>query len=1015
MSLTGKTIGELALLSGITPNTLFAVELSGVTYHIPYSGMSSSNFVETTYNELYNSITGETLTPGTFYLITDFRTCYDQPDFYYDGSPITTGSTIYKQSSIEPIIVLSTSVSTISVDAYQPTYPNDRIQYDWTFNTTEVTSGTSYGRITERIDEFNNRTDYDHRTILFKRYRLFTYREDQPLNGTIELFEDGLVEGNNTSFTALTVGDVIYVPSLLPSYYEVIGITGNTTMTVSGDTIGTDSDLQFYKAIEEDNDAGGYFSYKRTNVKTNDFIEYTTFGNAIDGSFAKNNYVGNFANIHTNIDPPYTFLLANNVFLEGHYSSNKFGDWCFNNTFGTDNENNIWGDWCYQNVSTNDIDFNIIGHYFHDNLINLNLTSNHIGNNFNNNQLLAENNDDFEDNIIGNSFNNNIIYSRFYKNEILDNFNDNVIGDSGNLTEFEFYRNYIRNNFNENNIRNDFQNNQIGTNFQQNEINGEFIGNTILNGFNNNQTGQYFAVNNIGNGFNNNIVYDSFYNNSTDYYFYNNVISNQFFKNNIGANFEDNEPSNINLFGWSNLSTVSTRNYDVFNNSVNGGLSNNLLGKELVMKIISTSQYFKIKFTQWTQNNGGGGFQYERQEIDTNGNPIGSPVIFTKTNYEPMVDVIVEGVVEITRDNNNNNGIYNIVTEGSWDSGISPQDTEWNSIYTQENNGENFTYNKIGDNFNSNIIGNYFRDNQIGNYFNDNNIANDFRSNVIGLSFQNNTILDGFGFGGSNYRGNKIGNYFYDNNIGEYFYDNTISDNFTNNIIGDYFQWNIVNTNVEFEDFTPNYGNITGITYTSTGNTAGDGTYTDIGGTTNGIGINASFNIDVSGGTVTGVTINNDGKLYLIGNTITILGTEIGGYNNAIFSYNWANQTGTTGNYNGLPVTGGTGANATFDVIVDSNGDVTAVELNDGGYGYTNGDELVILGSLFDGTDGVGDIIITITDIVTDNFTISIDGVSPNPSVYELYTCNIFKNSTLSNRLSYYDGSDVLNIININE
>jgi hypothetical protein len=927
MSLTGKTIGELALLSGITNDTLFAVELSGVTYHIPYLGLT--NYKEVTYSELYNSITGETLTPGTFYLITDFRTCYDQPDFYYDGSPITTGTTIYKQSSVEPLLVFATSVSTISTDAYQPLYPNDKIQYDWSWNMTEVTSGTSFGRITERIDEFNNRTDYDHRTIEFKRYRLYTNREGLRLNGTIELFEDGSVSGSNTTFTALTIGDVVYIPSVNPSYYEVIGITGNTTMTVSGDTISTDGDgLSFYLAVEEDNDAGGYFSYKRTNVKTNDFIEYTTFGDAIDGSFAKNNYVGNFANIHTNIDPPYTFLLANNVFLEGHYSSNKFGDWCFNNTFGTDNENNIWGDWCYQNVSTNDIDFNIIGHYFHDNLINDNLTSNHIGNNFNNNQLLAENNEDFEDNIIGNSFNNNIIYSRFYKNEILDNFNDNTIGDSGNLTEFEFYRNYIRNNFNENNIRNDFQNNQIGTNFQENEINGEFIGNTILNGFNNNQTGNYFALNNIGNGFNNNTVYDYFRNNNTDYYFYNNIISYNFYENNIGINFEDNEPSNINLFGWSNLSTVETRDYDVFYNSVSGNLSNNLLGKELVMKVISTSQYFKIKFTQWTQG-GGDGFQYERQEIDSNGNPIGNFVTFTKTNGGSEVDIIVEGVVEITR--SNQEGIYNIVTENSWNSNVSPQDTEWNSIYTEPNNGRDFIKNKIGHDFQNNVINNDFRDNQIGNYFDNNDIANNFRNNVIGLDFQDNIILDGFGFGGNEYRGNKIGNDFKNNNIGEYFYDNTIPDNFYNNTIGDYFQWNIVNTYVDNIDFTTNYGNITGITYNSTGNTAGDGTYTNIGGTTNGIGINASFNIDVSGGTVTGVTINNAGKLYVTGDTITILGTQIGG------------------------------------------------------------------------TNGV------------DNVTITVSNISQNPSVYEQYTCNIFKNSNLTNRLSYYDVSDVLTIKNINE
>jgi hypothetical protein len=939
MSLTGKTIGRLALLSGITQDTLFAVELSGITYHIPYSGLS--NYKEVTYSELYNSITGETLTPGTFYLITDFRTCYDQPDFDYNGSPITTGTTIYKQSSVEPLLVFATSVSTISTDAYQPLYPNDKIQYDWSWNMTEVTSGTSFGRITERIDEFNNRTDYDHRTIEFKRYRLFTYREDQPLNGTIELFEDGLVEGNNTSFTALTVGDVIYVPSLLPSYYEVIGITGNTTMTVSGDTIGIGSGLSFYLTIQETNDSDGYFSYKRTNVKTNDFIEYTTFGNAISQNYAKNTYIGNYVNNYTNIGSD-TFILSNNVFLEGPYESNKFGDYCYNNTWGTDNSNNIWGDYCYRNVSTNDIDDCIFGEGFDDNLINTNLNNNQIGNDFNNNRLLAENNSGFRDNIIGNDFNDNTIYSDFYDNQILNDFSGNTIGDFGNVNEgdgedenvFDFYRNRIGQNFNRNIIRQDFQNNSIGNNFQQNIVNGEFKGNTILNGFNNNETSYQFELNQIGNGFNENKVNDDFRRNTIGYYFYSNLLSNDFESNNIGENFENNEPTNINLFGWGNLSTVSARTYDNFYQIVGGGgLGNRLLGKELVMKVISTSQYFKIKFTQWTQGNNenpnGGGFQYERQEINSNGNPIGDLIIFTKTNYGNEVDVIVEGVLEITRENQN--GIYNIVSEEGWNSNVSPQDTEWNSIYTVTNNGSNFQNNEIGNDFWNNNIGNNFQDNQIRNEFRNNNITNDFRSNVIGSSFESNDILDGFGFGGSQYRGNKIGNYFYDNNIGEYFYDNTISDNFTNNTTGDYFQWNIVDTNVEFEDFTTNYGNITGITYTSTGSTAGDGTYTNIGGTTNGLGVNASFNIDVSGGTVTGVTINNAGKLYLIGDTITILGTQIGGTN------------------------------------------------------------------------------------VVDNITITVSNISQNPSVYELYTCNIFKNSNLTNRLSYYDASDVLTIKNINE
>lgn len=34
-------------------------------------------------------------------------------------------------------------------------------RFNWTWNQTEVTGGTAFGRIIERIDEFNNRTDFD--------------------------------------------------------------------------------------------------------------------------------------------------------------------------------------------------------------------------------------------------------------------------------------------------------------------------------------------------------------------------------------------------------------------------------------------------------------------------------------------------------------------------------------------------------------------------------------------------------------------------------------------------------------------------------------------------------------------------------------------------------------------------------------------------------------------------------------------------------------------------------------
>ena len=266
--MANKKISELPYISNtdiggldLVPLVTYFSSVTGDTVHTYISDLQSTILSATpiSYSSFTTLITNSGLTQGSFYLINDFRTCYDQPDFDVNNGSITTGN--YKQGPIEPIMVLATSNDTISTTVYQPSYPNDRIQYDWTWNFTEVTSGTSYGRITERIDEFNNRTDYDHRNILFKRYKLFTYRQDQPLNGTIELLSDGTISGTNTSFTTLTVGDVVYIP---PSYYEIVSITGNTAMTVSGDTITAVGPGQGIFPTIEENNGNGYFSYKRT-------------------------------------------------------------------------------------------------------------------------------------------------------------------------------------------------------------------------------------------------------------------------------------------------------------------------------------------------------------------------------------------------------------------------------------------------------------------------------------------------------------------------------------------------------------------------------------------------------------------------------------------------------------------------------------------------------------------------------------------------------------------------------
>ncbi len=339
MSLTGKTIGQLTLLGTPTADTLIPVEYNDATYHIEFSSITSNSTVEVTYSELVDKITGETLNTGSYYIITDFRTCYDQPDYNNVKDPITTG--IYKSAdTVSPIVVFATSANTISIDAFQPEFPFDKIKYDYSFNATEHTAGPAFGRITERIDNFNNRTDYDHRTILFKRYRGYSYNENSPLAGLVGISgitgTTGILYGNTgTTFNSnLFVGDYIAVRNLNPYLFEIISVEGDSLATISGVTISETTDSPYYTAFDD-----GIMSYYQPNVRANEVFEYTTFGDALVDSSVVNNYIGDQANLYLE-DGTGEFLLANNVFISGSFLNNRIGNGSYNNTFNDDCDSN---------------------------------------------------------------------------------------------------------------------------------------------------------------------------------------------------------------------------------------------------------------------------------------------------------------------------------------------------------------------------------------------------------------------------------------------------------------------------------------------------------------------------------------------------------------------------------------------------------------------------------------------------------------------------------------------------
>lgn len=699
MSLTGKTIGQLTFLETPTEDTLIPVELNGETYHIAFSGITS--YTEITYDELYSAYTGSTLNPGKFYLITDFQTCYDQPNYDSESNPITVGN--YKTGTTEPLMVFATSANTLATQAYSPQYPLDKISYDISFNVTEVTSSPAKGRIIERIDNKNNRADYDFRAVQFIRYEGFF--SEQYYSGRLSIDLAGLVTGVNTSFDSNFIeGDIlgVYYPfgaSPMSSfrYYEILTITSPTEMNVTGASISEVSNTFYSQGVSLPQHMNP-FQCNVTSSNFTGFSEYYTFNN--DDNF--NTYLGNNINY-------YIFLLSNNVFLSGQYENNYFAGDVVGNTFNDDMDSNQCGPYFEYNIITNDFDDNVVGAHFSRNIIDCDMDGNIIGESFQSNMIgdndgqdfdynrigaqfsynfLTLANDTFMNNDIGRNFSSNIIDSGFEGNNIQGDFTENIIINSNfttNTIQEGFFNNFINSSFTSNIIAPSFYNNNFsGTSFVNNNIASNFNANNIYN--------LTFSDNEIGYGFNNNNIYSAFIENVIRSGFNTNLIYNSFLGNDIKTDFESN------LLGVSE----DIGGYEFANNRIGDTFkSNQITGGTFSRNVIGP---------QFLANNVYGDF------LENN------------IKYNFFLNII-DGLFQ---SNNIGVGFDSNETYGSF---------TYNTI------GDNFYNNNIQDGFGfgggsyrGNVIGNSFTSNNIGEYFYTNRITDNFTNNTIGDYFQNNDI-----------------------------------------------------------------------------------------------------------------------------------------------------------------------------------------------------------------------------------------------------------------------------------
>ena len=298
--------------------------------------MDSVKILDTTtinYADFYTLITGGNLVVGKTYIIMDFQTVYDQMDF--DNTGALKPTLLTKTGATEQIWVLALAPNQIASQAYSATYPNDKIQYDWTYNTTFVNGSPAKGRISERIDENNNRTDYDHREIKFIRYDdgagNFTVINDngnasQEFLTFVQNFTGGTVKDN-------WLGDFYSIGALLGQEY------GNNVFS-DGLVISNTSSSIFYN-----NTFSGGEVYNNTfsgEVSNNTFDEVQD--NTFSGNMQNNTFSGGVANTFFNAD------FNNNLFnggvngntFSGNFSSNIFNGSVGANLFSGNFSSNIF-------------------------------------------------------------------------------------------------------------------------------------------------------------------------------------------------------------------------------------------------------------------------------------------------------------------------------------------------------------------------------------------------------------------------------------------------------------------------------------------------------------------------------------------------------------------------------------------------------------------------------------------------------------------------------------------------
>jgi len=438
-----------------------------------------------THSELLDLIVSNSLITGVFYLITDFKTIYKQPQSNIISNS-SAGIEAGLDTPIEPLIVFATSENTLGLKAFSPLYPQDEIWYDVTQNNTalyEWAVENDCGQIYRRVTKNKNDFPYDVRNIKYRRWALNT--ASIPLwSSTVTYGVRADVLYNNVIYRSTIPSSFNNIPSALGAWIVLLDAT-TIRQFISWSPIGFDtsfSDGWYF---------GGVANINMSNkipIDTNTYKDFYTFD---DGNGANQIEA---VNVHNNKIGEYkvsgVLRLNNSIFIGNNFNSNTVGNNFNSNTVGNNFNSNTVGNNFNSNTVGNSFQYNTVGNNFNSNTVGNSFQYNTVGNSFGSNTI----GNSFQSNTVGNNFNSNTVGNNFNSNTVGNNFNSNTVGNS-------FQYNTVGNSFQYNTVGNNFQYNTVGNSFQYNTVGNNFNSNTVGNNFNSNTVGNFFYFNRFGDNF----------------------------------------------------------------------------------------------------------------------------------------------------------------------------------------------------------------------------------------------------------------------------------------------------------------------------------------------------------------------------------------------------------------------------------------------------------------------------------------------------------------------------------